>query len=49
MKTTKKSIKLEKEKLFGFNQPGSGKKGSKTIFARPMIGSKAVGSKVPPQ
>jgi|GEM_PF-6736642 len=45
MKSTTKQIKLDKTKLFGFNQAGSGKAQAKT---RPMIGSKAVGSKLPP-
>jgi hypothetical protein len=48
MKKTTKSTKLDKSKLFGFNQPSSGKAGSKTLFTRPMIGSKGIGSKTPP-
>ena len=42
MKPAIKQIKLDKTKLFGFNQTASGKAQAKT---RPMIGSKAIGSK----
>ena len=42
MKSTTKRVKLDKTKLFGFNQGSSGKKG---IAAKPMIGSKTVGGK----
>ena len=45
MKPTIKQIKLDKTKLFGFNQTASGKAQAKT---RPMIGAKAVGAKAPP-
>lgn len=45
MKTPRKRIQLEKAKLFGFNQPASGKAQSKSAFAKPMIGTKTVGAK----
>jgi len=45
MKSTKKPVKLDRKKLFGFSQPGSGKAGSKNEFAKPAIGTKTVGSK----
>lgn len=46
MKSTKKPVKLDRNKLFGFSQPGSGKAGSKNEFAKPAIGTKTVGTKV---
>jgi hypothetical protein len=42
MKSTTKHIKLDKIKLFGFNQVRSGKNGTET---KPMIGAKTVGGK----
>ncbi|HET7625095.1 MAG TPA: hypothetical protein VFM25_07510 [Verrucomicrobiae bacterium] len=48
MKSTTKPIQLDKSKLFGFNQTGSDKSGSKNKFSKPMIGGKAVGVKGPP-
>jgi hypothetical protein len=48
MKSITKRIKLDKTKLFGFNQASSGKNGT---TAKPMIGAKTVGGKgggVPP-
>jgi hypothetical protein len=48
MKSTTKQIKLDKTKLFGFNQAGSGKLDSENKSIKPVIGSKTVGAKVPP-
>jgi hypothetical protein len=45
MKSTKKPVKLDRNKLFGFSQPGSGKAGSKNEFAKPAIGTKTVGTR----
>ena len=42
MKSTTKPVKLDKTKLFGFNQVSSGKYGT---IAKPMIGAKTVGIK----
>ena len=48
MKSTTKQIKLDKTKLFGFNQTGSGKIDSENNSTRPVIGYKTVGAKLPP-
>jgi hypothetical protein len=42
MKSTTKQVKLDKTKLFGFNQASSGKNSN---AAKPMIGAKTVGGK----
>lgn len=45
MKSTPKRVKLDKTKLFGFNQTSSGKPGTRNEFTRPMIGGKTTGVK----